>query len=309
MADAERTAEASLTADIYDDPLALKARRALFLVLPSVAAKSSTAKAETPRKGGSGRAARAEERRRMLSAAVESGDGVRLGTGSTRTRLGGALPEKVPLGEGSLLDAGLIRQHQPRECEGAGWPRRIAKYGAMTRFGVLVMAGTAAEARAWAQSLASQLEVEPLRTGGGGVYVLFEGHVIAHLPDERCATVDDGHGHVLTAEGEVYCGALRLGLYHGAGACSYVGGETFEGTFVDGLKQGRGTVTSPDGYTFIGEYRDGQRHGPGRIFLAQEEAGARANGQGHGPLRAGAAPAAARECVCDGYWEAGRFVG
>ena len=267
----------------WTDPLDDLASKALFIALPSRAWDMRSNSSKTW-----------EASAQALAEMVEQTEGARLGAGKTNELVGWQLAEGRPFGSGSLLRAGLIHEQQPKECSTKmGWARRLAHIASMTRHGVLIMAGSAREARRWAFSTASQLEVSQVPEGR--LFVLISGHICAYSEGEILSTTSDGRGHVLTPEGEVYEGQLRGGKFHGQGKSNLSDGSLYEGGYSNGLKHGRGKTTFPDGLLFVGEYALGQRHGPGRLFTPRDSAFA-------GPTRE------SHYLVCDGFWEKGRFM-
>ena len=223
-----------------------------------------------------------------------------------------ALRANEPLGRGALLRAGLIRENQPRECVGKNWSERLAHYGGLTKHGVLVLCWSMDEAALWAQSTERKQEVA--QVARGKMYLLLEGHVCWYNPEDKCATVKNGFGHVLMPDGEIYTGLLRDGAFHGHGHSKLLDGTSYEGGFEYGLKHGRGTTRFTDGLVFVGEYKEDKRHGPGRVF-APKKFPCAPDGSVYDVQ-----PAATNlinpttdpqlfSLVCDGWWEEGVFRG
>jgi Ran GTPase-activating protein (RanGAP) involved in mRNA processing and transport len=80
----------------------------------------------------------------------------------------------------------------------------------------------------------------------------------------------EGYGVMFYADGSVYVGGWRDGMWHisdgtSVGKWSSSKGTIYEGTFLYGLKHGRGKQTFEDGAYYEGEFAKGFEHGSGRI--------------------------------------------
>lgn len=70
------------------------------------------------------------------------------------------------------------------------------------------------------------------------------------------------------ADGAVYQGGFRNGLFDGKGTCIYPSGSKYEGFWSKGLRNGRGKMEFPSGQIYEGIFRRGDFHGLGKLVSA-----------------------------------------
>ena len=92
---------------------------------------------------------------------------------------------------------------------------------------------------------------------------LRKGH--KHEGEFRCDE-RNGHGKLVTAEGDVYEGEWRNDEKNGRGKMSYIDdGAIYDGDWKDGVFHGRGVMTYPDGNVYDGEWRNDKMNGRGKF--------------------------------------------
>ena len=98
------------------------------------------------------------------------------------------------------------------------WLKPWENFSAATKLGVLVLAGSAQGFQAWASKPEAKLEMQ--YTPKGRLYVYLAdggssdgadvGGVIVALTEEGCATVENGKGTILYADGSMYSGDILV---------------------------------------------------------------------------------------------------
>ena len=68
------------------------------------------------------------------------------------------------------------------------------------------------------------------------------------------------------ADGSVYEGELKDGMFNGKGILSYPNGDRYEGTFINGLLNGTGSFLGRHGATYQGGFSNGEYSGTG-VFI------------------------------------------
>ena len=169
-----------------------------------------------------------------------------------------------------------------RDKANSEWLKPWENFSAATKLGVLVLAGSAQGFQAWASKPEAKLEMQ--YTPKGRLYVYLAdggssdgadvGGVIVALTEEGCATVENGKGTILYADGSMYSGDIADGERHGVGRTTLLGGATSGGAVTTAeyengkmvkligegtiLTERRGTSTDGAGLWEIADQIDGK---------------------------------------------------
>ena len=86
------------------------------------------------------------------------------------------------------------------------------------------------------------------------------------------------------ADGSVYRGETKAGLFHGHGSIVLANGKQYSGQWAHGKMHGVGTYKWPDGREYVGEYSANKMHGQGTYKWPDHKkyVGAFQNGRQHG---------------------------
>lgn len=132
--------------------------------------------------------------------------GARIGAGATPKLLKG-MPTESPLGVDAVVTNDALRLHWTK----GDWKDAFTHYASLTKYGVLILAGTPENFSNWAQSKACMAEVSKIPGDRLFAYVLHDegcqppnqGFIInVNLPEKRAsATVANGIGYTLYGSG------------------------------------------------------------------------------------------------------------
>jgi len=155
------------------------------------------------------------------------------------------------------------------------WVTAYQAYAAATKYGVLILAKTPENFQVWAKSGACLKEVKGIPKGRLYVYIEHtendeggkQGY-ICHIRSDAeftnaSATVMNGRGYLLYADGGYYQGEIKNGDKHGKGKYTWVSGNVYNGEYKDGKMHGKGEFTSSDGDVYDGYWKNGKKHGKG----------------------------------------------
>lgn len=133
---------------------------------------------------------------------LEVEEGARVGAGRTPSRLQG-FPEDQPLGPSAIATNDTLRLHYTK----SDWVELYAHYASLTKYGVLILAGTVEVYKAWALSSACRKEVATIPPGRLFAYVRHDsecdppnkGYIVSVNLHENnaAATVSNGFGLTL----------------------------------------------------------------------------------------------------------------
>ena len=150
------------------------------------------------------------------------------------------------------------------------WLDVYAHYAGLTKFGVVILAGTLDLFQRWAKSEACREEVKLVAQGR--LFAFVNGYLLAldMHNNEASASVSDctKGGVVVWGSGNYYEGGLKGGLMHGQGTHKWADGNTYTGGWVDSKRHGQGTLKWADGDTYTGGWVDDKSHGQGTLTRA-----------------------------------------
>jgi len=210
---------------------------------------------------------------------IELTYGAKMGAGSTERYLSAlGFPNETPLGADQIITNESVCLHHS-EYNGTEWVKAFQAYAAATKYGVLILAKTPENFQFWAKSKPCLNEVKGIPQGRLNVYIEHtkddEGGVqgyICHLNSgaktSASATVKNGRGYILHADGDYYHGDIKDGLKQGKGKYTHVNGDVHYGDFKDNNKHGKGMMTYASGAVYDGYYKDDKMHGKGKYTYA-----------------------------------------
>ena len=136
------------------------------------------------------------------------------------------------------------------------WRNAYSTYAAATTIGAIIFAGDAEGFATWAKSKPCRDEVAGVPDGR--LFALIDGYIVAVLAqsDRACATVANGKGSIVWANGDYYVGEIKGGKQHGEGTYTCANGDKYVGQFKDDKMHGFGTHTLANGGKYVGEWKD-----------------------------------------------------
>ena len=193
----------------------------------------------------------------------------KIGAGSTAKVLAGRitpgqpLPGMVPVATDNHLmlhDNTIYGPHGSRK-----WKEAYNHYVSLSKLGCIILAGTAEKFSEWAQSDACRDEVAGVPDGR--LWAFIDGYIVAVFAQSglASATVENGKGSVVWADGDYYVGELKDGMQHGEGTSGRKNGTKYVGQWKEGKYHGEGTFTQAGGIKYVGQYKDDKKHGRGKF--------------------------------------------
>jgi len=210
---------------------------------------------------------------------IELTYGAKMGAGSTERYLSAlGFPNETPLGADQIITNESVCLHHS-EYNGTEWVKAFQAYAAATKYGVLILAKTPENFQFWAKSKPCLNEVKGIPQGRLNVYIEHtkddEGGVQGYICainsgaiTSASATVANGRGYLLHANGNYYHGDLKNGNRNGKGTNTYASGAVYNGNWKDDEKHGKGTNTYANGDIYNGYWKDDKRHGKGMMTYA-----------------------------------------
>ena len=176
---------------------------------------------------------------------------------------GKPLPGMVPIATDNHLmlhDNTIYGKHGSRK-----WKEAYNHYVSLTKLGCIILAGTAEKFSEWAQSDACRDEVAGVPDGR--LWAFIDGYIVAVFAQSglASATVENGKGSVVWADGDYYVGELKDGMQHGEGTSGRKNGTKYVGQWKEGKYHGEGTFTQAGGIKYVGQYKDDKKHGRGKF--------------------------------------------
>jgi len=203
---------------------------------------------------------------------LEMNRGAKMGANPTRKYLEErGFKDNVPLGAGKItLNEELSLHHGDYHKD--VWVGMYKQYAAATKYGVLILAKTLENFQHWAKSNACAKEVNQIPTGRLFAYVendyengYPQGYIV-HVDAQNkmgSATVENGKGYLIFADGNCYDGDLKGGHRNGKGTLTWADGRKYVGEYKDDNMHGQGTFTWASGNEYVGEWKDDNMHGKG----------------------------------------------
>ena len=195
----------------------------------------------------------------------------KIGKGLTAYYLQGKYKPGVPLkGACPIVTDNHLGLHDAALID---WKEGFGTYAACTTAGCIILAGDAEGFATWAKSKPCRDEVAGVPDGR--LFALIDGYIVgvSAQSNKASATVANGKGSVVWADGGYYVGEIKDGEKHGEGTMTLADGVTYAGQWKDDKQHGQGTYTSADGDTYVGQWKDGMQHGLGKATLADGEVG------------------------------------
>jgi hypothetical protein len=150
------------------------------------------------------------------------------------------------------------------------WLDVYAHYAGLTKFGVVILAGTLDLFQRWAKSEACREEVKLVAQGR--LFAFVNGYLLAldmHTGHASASVRDCTKGGVVVwGEGDYYEGGLKGGKKHGQGTFKWADGNTYTGGYVDDNQHGHGTFKWAGGTTYTGAFAADNFHGQGKKTMA-----------------------------------------
>ena len=217
--------------------------------------------------------------------------GAKMGAGDTRkfleakgfkdnTPLGAAqlvMNEDVCLHHTNLFDPTKV-ENDPDGEEGRKWLQLYKTYANAVKHGALIVAVKPEYFQDWAKSGACLLEVEDIPDGRLFAYIEHtdddeggrQGYIVAIDAQKKrgAATVANGKGYTLYANGNYYHGDLKNDYKNGHGTFTYADGGNYVGDWKDDKKNGYGTNIYINGDKYEGDWKDNVRNGHGTFTYA-----------------------------------------
>ena len=191
----------------------------------------------------------------------------KIGYGDTAYLLAGKYTPGVPLtGACPIVTDNHLGLHDKALVD---WRSAYVTYAAATTIGAIILAGDAEGFSTWAKSKACRAEVADVPDGR--LFALIDGYLVAVFAQAgiAMATVENGKGSVVWADGGYYVGEIKDGVRHGEGTMTFPDGRAkYVGQFKVGRQHGEGTWTFANGTGYVGQFRDGYPHGFGKATLA-----------------------------------------
>jgi len=232
---------------------------------------------------------------------IELKYGAKMGSGDTQVYLGAnGFVNDRKLGAEQLISNETLCLHHS-ELDKSGWVEAFQAYAAQTKYGVLILAKTPKNFQYWAKSDPCLREVNGIPNGRLYVYIEHteddeggeQGYICAISSGasmRASATVKNGKGYIIHADGTYYHGEIKNGVRHGKGTnfhhddvsdCNwkdnnkngkgkftYKNGDVFESDFKDGARDGKGKHTYKSGDLYECDYKDGEVVGKGKYTYA-----------------------------------------
>ena len=125
----------------------------------------------------------------------------------------------------------------------------------------------------WAKSKPCRDEVAGVPDGR--LFALIDGYIVyvGAQSKEASATVANGKGSIVWADGKYYVGEIKDCHQNGEGTWIGANGDKYIGQWKDDKRHGEGTWTWADGDKYVGEYKDDKKHGLGKFTRANGEVG------------------------------------
>ena len=186
----------------------------------------------------------------------------KIGAGRTAKLLVGKYTPGVPLkGACPIVTDNHLGLHDAALVD---WRSAYGTYAAATTIGAIIFAGDAEGFATWAKSKPCRDEVAGVPDGR--LFALIDGYIVyvAAQAKTGSATVLNGKGSVVWADGGYYVGEIKDGFPNGEGTLTGANGGKYVGQFKDGKEHGEGTFTQPSGAKYVGQYKDGNIHGVGK---------------------------------------------
>ena len=210
---------------------------------------------------------------------IELTYGAKMGAGDTERYLSAlGFPNETPLGADQIITNESVCLHHS-EYNGTEWVKAFQAYAAATKYGVLILAKTPENFQFWAKSTPCLNEVKGIPQGRLNVYIEHtkddEGGVqgyICHLNSgaktSASATVANGKGYLLHADGDYYHGDIKNDNRNGKGTNTYVSGDVYDGDFKAGKMHGKGIYMFANGDIYNGYWNNDKKHGNGMMTYA-----------------------------------------
>jgi len=209
-----------------------------------------------------------------IKTSLEVDFGAYVGAGESSKHLKG-FPEGQPLGAGAIVLNDDVALHHSGLTN---WKEAYWYYGAQTKYGHLILAGTLENFSVWAESKPCREEVEGVADSRLFAYIEHpkhfpggrKGFIIRVSPegDGGSSTVSNGYGRWLTAEGHTYEGNFKNGRRDGHGKYVYADGGVYEGDWKASKREGRGKHVYADGGVYEGDWKADKQEGRGKHVYA-----------------------------------------
>ena len=186
----------------------------------------------------------------------------KIGSGKTPVLLKGKYTPGVPLkGACPIVTDNHLGLHDAALVD---WRSAYGTYAAATTIGAIIFAGDAEGFATWAKSKPCRDEVAGVPDGR--LFALIDSTIVNvnAQASTASATVENGKGSMVWANGDYYVGEIKDGKKHGEGTYTWADGAKYVGQYKDGKKHGEGTWTFASGDTYVGQWKDGKKHGQGK---------------------------------------------
>ena len=233
-----------------------------------------------------------------MKAKLEAGD-FKIGSGKTAKVLAGRLtpgqklPGLIPIADDNAL---LLHDKSLKN-----WKEAYTKYVSLSKLGAIILAGDAKGFSAWAKSDACRDEVA--KVPDGRLFALIDSYIVyvEAQANTGAATVANGKGSIVFANGDYYVGELKDSKKHGEGTHTFADGGKYVGQWENGARNGKGTYTFADGGKYVGQWKDGKKDGEGTYTWADGDkyVGQYKDGKEHG---LGRFTFASGKVMHDGEW-------
>ena len=192
---------------------------------------------------------------------LEQHGSYKIGAGGTRAELDklGFPKEGTPLGPNSVITDNHVGLHDRTL---GNWREGFNRYGGLTKYGAIILAGTVENFQLWAKSQPCLDEVKGVVQGRLFAYI--DGYIlsVSLQTNQAAATVSNGQGKIVWGDGDFYVGMIKSSKMHGQGTMNYTSGSKYVGPFVEANKHGQGTYTDANGTVKKGVWENGKHRQP-----------------------------------------------
>ena len=206
------------------------------------------------------------ERISIIKTKLEIHHGAKMGAGASKRYLEpNGFNDSQPLGAASIITNEDLSLHHENLGQ-KKWLEAYAEYAGSTKYGVLIFAGTPENFQVWAKSEACLNEVKQIPNGRLFAYIEHteddeggrQGYIVSiDAQNHRgSATVSNGKGYAIYADGSYFHGELKDGHMNGHGTYTFVSGAKYVGDWKDDKKNGHGAYTYANGDKFEGKYQN-----------------------------------------------------
>lgn len=147
---------------------------------------------------------------------LEQHGSYKIGAGGTRAELDklGFPKEGTPLGPNSVITDNHVGLHDRTL---GNWREGFNRYGGLTKYGAIILAGTVENFQLWAKSQPCLDEVKGVVQGRLFAYI--DGYIlsVSLQTNQAAATVSNGQGKIVWGDGDFYVGMIKSSKMHGQG--------------------------------------------------------------------------------------------